>query len=274
MNFFMRASNGWNIAANSLKIMKANRKMFVFPLLSGFSLLFIFGYFIFLILHSANWNMENVCITGIPFGYGGLFLFYLANYFVIVFFNTGLTYCTALYFKGEKVSVKKGLLFSCKRVGAVLSWSLYTATIGSIVRVIPGNSSVAGTFPARLSGAIFGLAAYFVVPVITNRHLGTASAFKHSKFLVKKHWGETAGAAFSFNFVQFITVIFIAIGALTIGTVFTVGAGITLAIMAILVMITVVSAIKSVFISTVFHYISGNRIDYFDQPYIDSLFRL
>jgi len=38
-----------------------------------------------------------------------LFLFYLVNYFIVVFFNMALIHCARLAFKGEEVTLGKGL---------------------------------------------------------------------------------------------------------------------------------------------------------------------
>ena len=39
MGFFERLSNGWTIAMSSFKVLKENKQLIVFPILSGISLI-------------------------------------------------------------------------------------------------------------------------------------------------------------------------------------------------------------------------------------------
>ena len=115
MSFFERLSNGWKIAINSFKILKANQQLIIFPILSGLSLLLIIGSFFAVILGNAGWDFDNIAEPGTGGSYFLMFLFYVVNYFVVVFFNMALIHCTRLYFKGEEPTVAKGLAFSMSR---------------------------------------------------------------------------------------------------------------------------------------------------------------
>jgi len=112
MNVFTRLSNGWDISMNSFKVMKENKKLIIFPILSGISMLLIIGSFVVTLFAKAGWDVENIREQGNVEHYITLFIFYVANYFVVVFFNTALVHCTRLYFEGEEVTIGAGLRFS------------------------------------------------------------------------------------------------------------------------------------------------------------------
>src|SRR5689334_7985907 len=113
MNFFDRLSNGWNISMNSFKVLKENKHLVIFPILSTLSLILIMGSFCVVVLASNGWNVDQIEGTTSYAGYFLLLLlFYVVNYFIVVFFNMALIHCTRLYFRGEEATVGDGLRFS------------------------------------------------------------------------------------------------------------------------------------------------------------------
>ena len=60
MSFFTRLSNGWQISMNSFKVLKANKLLIVFPILSGISLALILGSFVAVVLVAAGWDIKQV----------------------------------------------------------------------------------------------------------------------------------------------------------------------------------------------------------------------
>ena len=108
MNVFEKLSNGWTLSMNSLSVLKENKQLIIFPILSGVSMILIIGSFIVAMFASAGWDIDGIHEQGTVVNYVLAFLFYLINYFVVVFFNTALIECTRDYFNGEVPSVKKG----------------------------------------------------------------------------------------------------------------------------------------------------------------------
>jgi hypothetical protein len=151
MSFFDRLSNGWKISMNSFKVLKENKQLVIFPILSGISLLLILGSFVTVVLAAAGWNVDAVNEPGETTSILYLFLYYLVNYFVVVFFNTALVHCSRLYFHGEEVTIEKGLRFSMSRIGTIFAWSMFAATVGTILRLIEENAGWIGKLIIFLS---------------------------------------------------------------------------------------------------------------------------
>ena len=59
MSFFDRLSNGWTLALNSFKVLKENKQLIIFPVLSGISLVLIMGSFVLVFLGANGWSFEN-----------------------------------------------------------------------------------------------------------------------------------------------------------------------------------------------------------------------
>jgi hypothetical protein len=272
MSFFDRLANGWKISMNSFKVLKENKQLIIFPILSGISLLLIMGSFVTIVLAAVGWNVDNINEPGQTTSILYLFLYYLVNYFVVVFFNTALVHCSRLYFHGEEVTIKKGLRFSMSRIGAIFAWSMFAATVGTILKLIAENTGTIGKIVIGLIGVVWSVATFFVVPVIAYENAGPLEAFKRSSQLMKEKWGERIGAGFSFGLVQLIALIVVAVPLFFIGAIFHPIIGIALAVLGALLVMAIISAAQTIFISAVYHNVTGDPVKHFNQQMIDNLF--
>ena len=274
MNFFTRLSNGWHLAMNSFAVLKENRQLILFPILSGISMVLVISSFVVVALASAGWDVESFRDTDTHnvLNYVVVFLYYLVNYFIIVFFNTALVHCTHLYFMGEEVTIKKGLQFSVSRIGAIFAWAAFAATVGTALRLLQDNLGRIGKIIVGLIGIVWSVATFFVVPVIAYENAGPLAAFKRSTELMKAKWGESLAANFSFGLVQFVLIAGLAFICFLLGWFIHPLSGILLFIVGIFSILVVMSAAKTIFISAVYHNINGDPIKHFNQQLADNLF--
>ena len=273
MSFFDRLSNGWTLAMNSFKVLRENKQLIIFPLLSGISLVLVMGSFVLVFLGINGWPGENAEDPRSLGNYLFMFLFYLVNYFVVVFFNMALIHCTRLYFRGEEVSVNAGLRFSLSRIGSIFSWAVFAATIGTILRIIQEESGFIGKIITGIIGIVWSIATFFVVPIIAYEDLGPIAAFKRSSQLMKQKWGESLGATFSFGLIQFIAMIILMIPCFIIGSLVGPFLGVALALMGAFIISAVFSAAQTIFVSAVYHNITDEPVKHFNQQMIDGLFQ-
>jgi uncharacterized protein DUF6159 len=273
MNFFQRLENGWKLTISSFKILRANKQLIIFPILSGTSLLVIIGSFVVASLAVNGWNVDNIRdVRGNMEYYAVLFLFYLVNYFVVVFFNMALVHCTRLYFKGEEVSVNSGLRFSVSRIGSIFSWAVFAATVGLILRIIQENTGIIGKIITGIIGIVWSIATFFVVPIIAYENVGPVGAFKRSAQIMKDKWGESLAAGFSFGLIQFLGFLIIGVPLFLLGSVIHVFLGVALAVGGVFIVMSILSAAQTIFISVIYHNINGDVNKYFDQQLVDGLF--
>lgn len=272
MNIFTKVSNGWQIAMNSFKVLQANKQLIVFPILSGFSLLLVTASFFMAALSKSGWDVNAIGDYNKVTQYSLLFLFYFVNYFVVVFFNIALMHCTRLYFKGHNVNLRDGLNYSISRIWAILSWALFAATVGTLLRIAQENMGKIGKIIIGLVGIVWNVATFFVVPVIAYEKGSALKAFKRSSQLMKENWGVKIGASFSFYLLQLlgilVALIFAAVMYVTIHPV----AGIITAALGIAIVLAVISAAQSIFVSAVYHNVTGDPVEQYYQTKIDDLF--
>ncbi|HEY4874652.1 MAG TPA: DUF6159 family protein [Puia sp.] len=272
MSFFERLSNGWKISMYSFSVLKENRSLIIFPVLSAISMILIFGSVITGVLASNDWNVSNFDVQNKTLGYIFLFLFYLVNYFIVVFFNMALIHCTHLYFNGQKPTVSDGLRFSVSRIGAIFSWSVLAAIVGTLLRIIQQNVGSIGKIITGLIGIAWNIAAFFVVPVIAYENLGPVDALKRSAKMMKEKWGESLGATFSFGLIHFLAVLVVGGGLFVIGSFVNVILGMVLAVLGILILAAIFSAAQTIFVSAVYHNITGDPVQNFNEAFADNLF--
>ncbi|HXB92505.1 MAG TPA: DUF6159 family protein [Puia sp.] len=275
MSIVSRWSNGWKIAVNSWSVLKENRQLILFPILSGISMMLVVLSFVLIVFASAGWDIDALSdIRGQStfINYLIVFVFYVINYFVVVFFNTALIHCTHIYFSGEKPTIRRGLQFSLSRIGVILSWALFAGTVGTALRLLQDNLGSLGKIITGLIGIVWSVTTFFVVPVIAYEELGPIAAFKRSASLMKEKWGESLGASFSFGLIQLVALLGVLLVGFLLGWAIHPIAGIIVGGLGIFAVVVTVSAVKTIFISAVYHDIGGDPIKHFNQQFADNLF--
>jgi Family of unknown function (DUF6159) len=273
MSIFEKLSNGWTLSMNSLKVLKANKQLIIFPILSGLSMILIIGSFVVGMLASAGWDIGYIREQGKAFNYIAGFLFYVVNYFVVVFFNTALIDCTRDYFNGEVPSVQKGLRFSMSRLGAIFTWSLFAATIGFALKLLQENLGWLGKIITGIIGIVWSIATFFVVPIIAYEKLNPLEAVKRSTLLMKEKWGESLGSTFSFGLLRLLAFVVICLPLFFLGLLINPIAGIILMALGVFLVMAVSSAAQTIFVSAVYHNMNGDPVKNFDEQFTENLFR-
>ena len=272
MGFLDRLSNGWKLSMSSFAVIKKHKQLLIFPVLSGASLLLLFASYLAILLLPNDGNFSAVIAERDIVTYIGLFVFYLINYFIVVFFNMGLIHCARIYFQGGVPKVSDGLNFSLSRVGDILAWSAMAATVGLIFRLLEENLGKIGQIIAALAGVAWSITTFFVVPVLAYENLTPIAAFKRSAQIKKKKWGESLGSSFSFGIVQILGILLIGLPLFFLGSLIGLIPSIVLAGIGVLFVIAVTSAGQTIFISAVYHRINDNDVQDFDGDLLDSAF--
>jgi len=170
------------------------------------------------------------------------------------------------------VSVAAGLQFSVSRIGAIFSWAVFAATVGLILRLIQENTGIVGKIITGIIGIVWSIATFFVVPVIAYENLGPVGAFKRSAQMKKEKWGESLVAGFSFGFIQLLAFLVIGVPLFLLGSAANFLLGLAFAIAGVFIIMAILSAAQTIFISAVYHGINGDVNKHFDQQLIDGLF--
>jgi hypothetical protein len=216
---FDRMAKGWELAKASLAVLRMDKELLVFPLVSSISCLFVLASF-----GIPLWNSKYAAIVfndhqapSDPLAYLILFAFYFVNYFVIVFFNSALVACAIIRFKGGDPTLADGFHAATNRLPQILAWSLVSATVGMLLRVIESHAEKVGQFISAILGGAWSVATYFVVPVLVVERVDPITAVKRSLSVLRETWGEALTANFGIGFVTFLAVLLIGVIPLVCG---------------------------------------------------------
>jgi hypothetical protein len=199
-------SNTWSLMGASWQLLKKDKEILIFPLISGICCLVVLASFAIPVVISGAWRPAGDGTTGnghIGY-YALLFLFYFCNYFVIVFFNAAIVACARIRMEGGDPTVSDGLRAASGRLSLIAGWALIQATVGLILRVIEDRSERVGQIVAGLLGMAWTVTSFLVIPILVIEEKGPFAALQESTVLLKKTWGEQLIGNFSFGLVFFL----------------------------------------------------------------------
>jgi Family of unknown function (DUF6159) len=260
---FEKLRIGWQLAGESFAVLKADKKLLVFPLLSGLACLLIllsFGGILFgMDIIPAALKNPDQSTRFLLFALG--FAFYFVNYFVVIFFNSALMACALVRFNGGEPTLGDGLRAATSRLPQILGWALVSATVGMLLKVIESWSDKVGQFVTSLVGMAWGAVTFFVVPVLVVEKLGPIQAVKRSTSIVRQTWGESMAGNFSIGLIVFLWSLAATVPAIlgvVLGTPATVviGVGVTVALW---IVIGLVSAAAHVIITGILYQFASQK---------------
>jgi hypothetical protein len=185
---FERFSRSWMLIKASGAILRQDKAMLIFPLCAFLSTGVLIASFIAPLIYIKASHFANhvVLISWLVFG----FLFYLSQYFVVVFCNAALIGAALIRLDGRRPTVADGFSIAFSKFGCILGYVLIAATIGIVLRIIAERTEIIGRAVAGLLGVAFTAATFLVVPVLVSSEIGPMEAAKESAGLLKKSWGE------------------------------------------------------------------------------------
>ena len=265
---FERLSRSWQLVKASGAVLKQDKELLLFPLISSISTLLVLACFAVPViglgaLDGLTGRGDGVISTA---AYLIAFLFYLSQYFVIFFFNAALVGAAMIRLNGGNPTLGDGLRIASSKAGSILGYAFIAATVGMILRAIQERVGFLGKIIVGILGAGWTLATYMVVPVLVTRDVGPVDAVKESAMLLKKTWGENiagqAGLGLAFGLIQF--------GIIIGGILLVVGAAMTqnmpltiltaaLVVVAVLVTALIHAALAGIYSAALYRYASGGE---------------
>ncbi|NND98163.1 MAG: hypothetical protein HKN47_12620 [Pirellulaceae bacterium] len=279
---FERLATGWSLAKQAVHVLKQDKELLVFPLLSGISCLLVLASFalpLFMTgtLEALGDNPDNAKEN--PLVYVTTFAFYFVNYFIVTFFNSALVGCAVIRLKGGDPTVSDGFHFATSRIGQIAGWALVSATVGMILRIIESRSERVGEIVAGLLGMAWSITTFFVVPVLVIEGLGPIDAVKRSVSIMKKTWGESLAANYGVGFIVFllslIGILPIVAGVFLLGTNAAILGGVLIVVgIVVLLMVALISsALNSIILAALYIYAAEDRMpDGFDDGLVRTAF--
>ncbi len=192
----------WQLMGASWRMLKQDKRLVVFPMISGVALAIIivlFGAPVFTAFSGHVGPGATVRIS--PSMYAVMFLFYFLDYFVIIFFNSALIACVMKQIDGEQPTLGYGLSCAWQRLPQILGWALLTSTVGILLRLLEQKVGFVGRIVVGLLGMAWSVTSFLVVPVLVAEGTGPIESYKRSVEMLKRTWGEQIIGNVSFGLI-------------------------------------------------------------------------
>jgi hypothetical protein len=262
-------------------VLRQDKELLVFPLVSSIAMLLVLASFVAPIVAS-GWGRELV-ETREPTAAMAIWAFglYFAQYTVMFFFNSALVGAALIRLRGGDPTVADGFKIAFARLPTILGYAAIAATVGMILRMIEERAGFIGQLVTGLIGAAWTIATFLAVPVLVAENIGPVDAVKKSATLLKETWGENliggAGIGLAFGLMIVLTLVLgfgLAAGAAAMShsaIAFVTFAGIT--VVAIMGLALVQSALHGVYAAAVYCYAEdGKPAAGFDTALLENAF--
>jgi hypothetical protein len=285
MGFFDRISTGWELAKESLRIVWGDKKLMLFPVLSGLSCMA----FIALIVMGVgpenlqalfegmeeSSSMEAGESTASTAAVIACLLIYFTLTFITVFFNVALVGAARISLEGGDSKVSDGLKVAMSHLPSIIAWAAITGTVGLLLSALE-NEKKTGRFIRAILGAAWSIITYFVIPVMVVERVGAFAAIGRSTATMKRAWGESLAASFSIGWLIFLlnipsVLLIILVGQAGSGPL----AAAVMALAAVWFLVTIIlgQAAKSVLTLALYQYAnSGTAPEGYSQGHLDNAF--
>lgn len=198
-----RIVNSWQLVKASLQVLRGDKELLVFPLVSAVGVILVSIVFLLPLIWVGSLEGlvdRTLGETQFP-SYGLLFLFYLSQYFIILFSNSALVAAASLRLEGGDPTLIDGYQGALRRLGPIAGYALIAATVGVLLRALARRRRGLGRLLIALIGAAWNLATFLVVPVLVLEGLGPVAAIRRSVGLLRRTWGEQIAGNLSLSLV-------------------------------------------------------------------------
>ncbi len=253
---FEKFSRSWGLVKASASVLRSDKELMLFPILSSLATLMVMATFALPIFALKLFD-NGFNIMGAVLG----FAFYFCQYSLIVFFNSALVAAAAIRLDGGDPTFSDGIRAAKARLPAILGYAAIAATVGVLLQSLKNRDN---NVIVRMMGSGLGmawtLATFLVVPVLVNRQIGPVDALKESVALLKKTWGENAignvGIGAAFGLITTLVVL-VGIAATFLAWQASMGAGIAVAVafvIGVLVLGVTQSALSGIYSAALYRY--------------------
>jgi len=184
-----KMSNSWALIKASADVLRADKELIIFPILSGLVGLVVLASFLLPTLLSGFFDS---LLGGRLGGFAWLvgIAFYSVQAFVGLFANSALIGAAMIRLRGGNPTVGDGLRVATKHLGAIFVFSFFSGTVGMVLRLLARGGKGLGRLGAAIGGLAWNLVTYLVLPVLVVEEVDPVEAIIRSATLLKKTWGE------------------------------------------------------------------------------------
>jgi hypothetical protein len=274
-----RIGHSWQLVKSSWRVLRADKELIVFPIVSTVLTLLVMALFALPILNSGapeRWSNEGYSVVDLVLA----FLFYLVTYTVVIFCNAALVGAAEIRLKGGDPTLGDGFRIAFHHVPAIVGWAVVSATVGMVLRALSDRGGIVGSIVAAIAGVAWSLVTFLVIPVLVIEGVGPVAALKRSGGLLRQTWGEQVVGTISIGLVMGLAVAAVAIiggfaTAALIAVAFPIGVLAAIVLVVVLVGMGLLgSALSGIFTVALYRYATtGDAGTFFSEDTMRGAFR-
>ena len=204
---FERFERSWDLANACAGLLREDKSLLIFPLLSSIAMVLIVASFAVPLYPLVTlMSVQGYVHTLDSLVYVGLIVFYLIQFTIVTFFNTALVEVAMDRLDGGDATTADGLRRAWARFPTIVAYSAIAASVGTVLRLIGERVGFIGKIVIGLIGLVWAVATALVVPVLAAEDVGPIEAVQRSVELIKRSWGEdligNAGIGLAFGVVM------------------------------------------------------------------------
>ena len=257
----------------SWRVLMLDRELILFPMFSGVALLALMPVLIGVgnatgtighVADQGGWNVTDAVV-------GVAFTFVAST--IIIFFNAALVAAALERLRGGDPSVRSGLRAAFAHWPQILAWAVVSVAMAMILQALRNRFGIAGRLAAMIGGVAWGLATFFVIPVLVSEGLGPIAAIKRSAGLLRETWGSQVTASFGFMLIGIVGVLVALIPAGLLVMFVHPLAGLVVAIPLVAIVVATIQALEAIFKAALYDYANGDSPHGFDRDTLAGAYR-
>ena len=271
---FRTIGHTFELMKMSWRVLMMDRELILFPIMSGVALLVLMA--VMLGVGGATGTLDRVSegssesVGAVDAILGAVFVFVSSA--IVIFFNAALIAAALERLRGGDPNIGSGLRAASARLPQILAWALITVIVSMILQALRERGGIAGSIASMIGGVAWGLATFFVIPVLVTEGVGPIEAIKRSAGLLRQTWGNQLTANFGFMIVGLLAVLVAIVPAALLFFVHPL-LGIAVGVPLVAVAIGTVQALEGIFKAALYDYARGDDPHGFDRDTLAGAYR-
>jgi len=257
-----RFQTSWEIAKRSWAVLKSDKTLAWFPVLSALGSLLVVA-IIGGLIALAGIDSTSTGDSLQPIGWVLIVVAYLALAIVQTYFLAALVAGADQRLRGNDSTVRTALDIANSRLHRLLPWAVVTATVTMVLQAIEERFGIVGTIIGSLLGAAWSVVTFLAVPIIVFEDVGPVNALKRSGTLLKQTWGENIIGQGGLGLLMLLPMLVaFGIGALGVasGTAVVAIPLIGVAVVLLLLATVIVNALSGIYRTALYHFAADGRV--------------
>ena len=257
-----RLRNSWTLAKISWGVLRSDKTLAAFPVLSTIASLLVVAIFGGLTVGLGvdhDHGQEGLKAIGYVFIVVG----YIVLAFVTTYFTGALVAGANDALQGRPTTLGESLAAANAKLHRLLPWAIVQGTVSAIIAAIEERFGTLGQIASRLLGAAWAVVTFLTIPIIMLEDLGPWNALKRSGTLLRQTWGENIVAQVGFGLIAMLAGLpgaaLVAIGIATGSVAVAIVLGIIGAVWIVIVSV-VIAAMSGIYRTALYRFAVDGRV--------------